>query len=55
MFSIISATDCVRGSMLRPILFLLYTSDLTLLIEDDGLHSHLYADVTQIMRYVSNN
>ena len=37
-----------QGSVLAPILFILYVSDLATLIENHGLLSHQYADDTQI-------
>jgi len=36
------------GSVLGPILFVLYTADLVRLIQQHGLHSHLFAGDTQL-------
>jgi len=38
-----------QGSVLRPILFVLYTADVLQLVRDHGLVPHAYADDTQIL------
>jgi hypothetical protein len=37
-----------QGSVLGPVLFILYTANLIHLIERHSLHPHLYADKTQV-------
>jgi hypothetical protein len=43
-----------QGSVLEPILFIMYTPDLVKLIERHGLSSHLYADDTHVSGHCSS-
>ena len=43
--------DVIQGSVLWPILFLLYTADLLQLVKHHQLHPHAFADDSQINRF----
>ena len=44
---------CLRGSVLGPVLFLMYTADLVSLVRTFGLFAHAYADDLQVYCHLS--
>ena len=44
---------CLRGSVLGPVLFLLYTADLVSFVRTFGLFAHAYADDLQVYCHLS--